>query len=61
MRISRLTPWAAALAAAALFAVPAAASAGQQRTTAPENPTAAASVDPYADYYASAQGKTGAH
>ncbi|KOG45312.1 MULTISPECIES: endonuclease I family protein [Streptomyces] len=60
MRISRLTPWAAALAAAALFAVPAAASAGQQRTTAPENPTAAASVDPYADYYASAQGKTGA-
>ncbi|MFE1869525.1 endonuclease I family protein [Streptomyces sp. NPDC059496] len=58
MRISRLTPWAAGLAAAALFAVPAAASAGQQRQAAGENPTAAA-ADPYADYYASAQGKTG--
>ncbi|MFD4871658.1 endonuclease I family protein [Streptomyces sp. NPDC058412] len=60
MRISRLTPWAAALAAAALFAVPAAASAGQQRTATAEEPTAAAAADPYADYYASAQGKTGA-
>ncbi|MFG2988081.1 endonuclease I family protein [Streptomyces sp. NPDC048257] len=59
MRISHLTPWAAAgLAAAALFAVPAAASAGQQRTAAPRNPATTA-VDPYADYYADAQGKTG--
>ncbi|MFJ3514192.1 endonuclease I family protein [Streptomyces sp. NPDC090131] len=64
MKISRLTPWAAGLAAVALFAVPAAASAGQQPTAAPQNPTAAA-ADPYsaytdyADYYAGAQGKTG--
>ncbi|MFJ6482604.1 MULTISPECIES: endonuclease I family protein [unclassified Streptomyces] len=58
MRISRLTPWAAGLAAVALVAVPAAASAGQQRPATPQNPTVAA-ADPYADYYAGAQGKTG--
>ncbi|MFJ3964645.1 endonuclease I family protein [Streptomyces sp. NPDC090036] len=64
MKISRVTPWAAGLAAVALFAVPAAASAGQQPAAAPQNPTAAA-ADPYsaytdyADYYAGAQGKTG--
>ncbi|MFJ6494163.1 endonuclease [Streptomyces virginiae] len=59
MKISRMTPWAAALAAATLIGIPAAASAGQQgTTTAAGNPTAAA-TDPYADYYANAQGKTG--
>ncbi|MER7822263.1 endonuclease [Streptomyces sp. NPDC096097] len=59
MKISRMTPWAAALAAAALIGVPAAASAGQQGTTVPAAAPAAA-ADPYADYYANAQGKTGA-
>ncbi|WP_030843347.1 endonuclease I family protein [Streptomyces sp. NRRL F-4474] len=61
MRISRLTPWAAGLAAVALVAVPAAASAGPQGTAAPRTsgaaPAAAASYDAY---YASAEGKTGA-
>lgn len=56
MRISRLTPWAAGLAAAALVAIPATASAGQQRTAAP-HAAPAATVD---SYYAAAEGKTGA-
>ncbi|WP_329376456.1 endonuclease [Streptomyces sp. NBC_01351] len=66
MRMSRLTPWAAGLAAAALFAIPAAASAGQDRTAAPETATAAtaasaASTATAVDtYYAPAEGKTGA-
>ncbi|MFD4243363.1 endonuclease I family protein [Streptomyces sp. NPDC058525] len=55
MRISRLTPWAAGLAAAALFAIPAAASAGQRQAAEPR--PAAAAAD---DYYAAAEGKTGA-
>lgn len=57
MRFSRLTPWAAGLAAAALFAVPAAASAGQQRTASQTQSVSAVSVD---GYYAAAEGKTGA-
>ncbi|MEV7725274.1 endonuclease [Streptomyces sp. NPDC087917] len=56
MRISRTAPWAGALAAAALFLIPATASAGQQRASAPAA-TASVSVD---TYYASAEGKTGA-
>ncbi|MGW0390636.1 endonuclease I family protein [Streptomyces sp. NPDC003042] len=68
MRISRTTPWAAALAAAALLLIPATASAGQQRTAAlPHAGEGAATVgtyavDPYAidTYYAPAEGKTGA-
>ncbi|MFD6229170.1 endonuclease I family protein [Streptomyces sp. NPDC060232] len=64
MRISRLTPWAAGLAAVALVAVPAAASAGQQGTAAPRTPAAApaaaASYTSYDSYYAPAEGKTGA-
>ncbi|GLV91053.1 MULTISPECIES: endonuclease I family protein [Streptomyces] len=61
MRISRLTPWAAGLAAVALFAVPAAASAGQQGTAAPRTPgTAPAAAASYDAYYAPAEGKTGA-
>ncbi|MER7730431.1 endonuclease [Streptomyces erythrochromogenes] len=59
MRISRLTPWAAGLAAVALVAVPAAASAGQQETAAaPRTPGAAPAA--YDTYYAPAEGKTGA-
>ncbi|MFD6875551.1 MULTISPECIES: endonuclease I family protein [unclassified Streptomyces] len=70
MRISRTATWASALAAASLLLIPATASAVQDRTAA--NPhadqvrdttaaaPAAASVDPYADYYAPAAGKTGA-
>ncbi|MGW7454820.1 endonuclease I family protein [Streptomyces sp. NPDC054787] len=66
MRISRLTPWAAGLAAVALFAVPAAASAGQRTAaasgaaaaaTAVTTATTASTVD---SYYAAAEGKTGA-
>ncbi|MFJ2592694.1 endonuclease I family protein [Streptomyces erythrochromogenes] len=61
MRISRLTPWAAGLAAVALIAVPAAASAGQQGAAAPRTPGAApAAAAPYDAYYAPAEGKTGA-
>ncbi|WCD90246.1 Extracellular ribonuclease [Streptomyces xanthophaeus] len=64
MRISRATPWAAGLAAAALIAIPATASAGQQSAEAP-HATAAVTAGPYADayadsYYAPAEGKTGA-
>ncbi|MFD3547199.1 endonuclease I family protein [Streptomyces sp. NPDC058655] len=57
MRISRITPWAAGLAAAALVAVPATASAGPERTAAPH----AAAAGPVAlePYYAAAEGKTG--
>lgn len=57
MRISRLTPWAAGLAAASLILVPASASAGQRTTAAAP---AAASVSAVDTYYATAEGKTGA-
>ncbi|MEU6890479.1 endonuclease [Streptomyces sp. NPDC046557] len=57
MRLSRLTPWAAGVAAAALALIPATASAGQQRTAAAPHAVASATT---ADYYAAAQGKTGA-
>ncbi|MGW0367141.1 endonuclease I family protein [Streptomyces sp. NPDC002990] len=60
-RISRLTPWSAGLAAAALFAVPATASAVQERTAAPHAAATAAGTASAADtYYAAAEGKTGA-
>ncbi|MFD3807844.1 endonuclease I family protein [Streptomyces sp. NPDC058618] len=58
MRFSRLTPGAAGLAAIALLAVPATASAGQERTAAPHAAaTGTAAIEPY---YAAAEGKTGA-
>ncbi|MGE7387277.1 endonuclease I family protein [Streptomyces sp. NPDC004126] len=61
MRISRTAPWAAGLAAAALFLIPASATAGQHRTTA-DTPQAAPQAYPVTvdDYYAPAAGKTGA-
>ncbi|MFJ6780216.1 endonuclease I family protein [Streptomyces yangpuensis] len=61
MRISRLTPWAAGLAAVSLFAVPAAASAARPDAASPRTPGAApAAAAPYDAYYAPAEGKTGA-
>lgn len=65
MRISRLTPWAAGLAAAALVLVPSAATAGQRSAPAVAFPSAStassASTSSAVDtYYATAEGKTGA-
>ncbi|WP_405977385.1 endonuclease I family protein [Streptomyces sp. NBC_00158] len=62
MRISRTAPWAAGLAAAALFLIPASATAGQQRTTADTAQAAPQAYYPVTveDYYAPAAGKTGA-
>ncbi|MER6520184.1 endonuclease [Streptomyces sp. NPDC001553] len=62
MRISRFAPCAAGLAAASLVLIPATASAGSQRTAAPhaDAPAAAGAAAAYDDYYAPAQGKTGA-
>lgn len=57
MRISRLTPWAAGLAAVSLILLPASASAGQQKEAAPTAASASVAVD---TYYATAEGKTGA-
>ncbi|MFF3209399.1 endonuclease I family protein [Streptomyces sp. NPDC002886] len=60
MRISRLTPWAAGLAAASLILIPASASAGQRNVAAPADAPAAASASAVDTYYATAEGKTGA-
>ncbi|MFJ5633653.1 endonuclease I family protein [Streptomyces goshikiensis] len=65
MSILRRTPWAAGVAAAALFLVPAAASAGQQRAAAPHAaapaPAAASTATSAVDaYYTGTEGKTGA-
>ncbi|UQX04275.1 endonuclease [Streptomyces sp. RerS4] len=61
MRISRTTPWAAALAAGALLLLPATATAGQQEAALPHAAAAPASATASVDaYYAAAEGKTGA-
>ncbi|MFJ7271785.1 endonuclease I family protein [Streptomyces sp. NPDC099050] len=60
MRISRLTPWAAGLAAASLVLVPASASAGQRDSAAPAAASTSASASAVDTYYAAAEGKTGA-
>ncbi|MEV7509089.1 endonuclease I family protein [Streptomyces sp. NPDC090085] len=59
MKISRLTPWAVALAAAGLLAVPVAASAGQQSAADAAAPVRAADAAAVDSYYAPAEGKTG--
>lgn len=64
MRISRLAPWAAGLAAVSLIWLPASATAGQRHEAAPAAASASGSVSASASavdtYYASAEGKTGA-